>query len=124
MLNREKLLEEISELAVENDMNYFGCTQSVLTALQEKLNIGSRDIFKAGSALAGGVARCGETCGALTEGYGAAKVGVEKTKDMVSESGRSKWLGERSVGHPDPGAMAFLLMLGSLITHLKKENDS
>jgi len=61
---------------------------------------------------------------ALTEAYEAAQVGVEKTKDMVSESGRSKWLGERSVGHPDPGAIAFLLMLGSLITHLKKENDS
>jgi dihydroxyacetone kinase-like protein len=60
---------------------------------------------------------------ALTEAYEAAKVGVEKTKGMVSESGRSKWLGERSVGHPDPGAMAFLLMLESLIIHLKKEGS-
>lgn len=34
--------------------------------MQEKLNIGSPDVFKAGSALAGGVARQGETCGALT----------------------------------------------------------
>jgi C_GCAxxG_C_C family probable redox protein len=34
--------------------------------LQEKLNVGSQEVFKAGSALAGGVARRGETCGALT----------------------------------------------------------
>jgi len=34
--------------------------------LQEKLNIGDEISFMAGSALAGGVARHGETCGALT----------------------------------------------------------
>ena len=34
--------------------------------MQEKLGVGSHDVFKAGSALAGGVARQGETCGALT----------------------------------------------------------
>lgn len=33
--------------------------------MQEKLKVGSADIFKAGSTLAGGVARQGETCGAL-----------------------------------------------------------
>ena len=34
--------------------------------MQEKLNVGSKELFKAGSALAAGVARRGETCGALT----------------------------------------------------------
>jgi C_GCAxxG_C_C family probable redox protein len=34
--------------------------------LQEKLNVGSKEVFKVGSALAGGVALRGETCGALT----------------------------------------------------------
>jgi hypothetical protein len=34
--------------------------------LQEKLNVGSKEVFKAGSALAAGVAKRGETCGALT----------------------------------------------------------
>jgi dihydroxyacetone kinase-like protein len=60
---------------------------------------------------------------ALDKAYKAAKEGVEKTKDMISEAGRGKWLGERSLGHTDPGAMAFLLMLGSLITHLKKKSN-
>lgn len=66
MKNREKLLDEIFEAALQNDMIYRGRTQSVLAALQEKLNVGSKEVFKAGSALAGGVARRGETCGALT----------------------------------------------------------
>jgi C_GCAxxG_C_C family probable redox protein len=34
--------------------------------LQDKLDIGSEAAFMAGSSLAGGVARAGETCGALT----------------------------------------------------------
>lgn len=34
--------------------------------MQEKFNVGTPAVFKAGSALAGGVARQGETCGALT----------------------------------------------------------
>ncbi len=34
--------------------------------MQEKLDVGSREVLKAGSALAGGVALQNETCGALT----------------------------------------------------------
>jgi C_GCAxxG_C_C family probable redox protein len=33
--------------------------------LQEKLNVGSKEVFKAASALAAGVAKRGESCGAL-----------------------------------------------------------
>ena len=45
--------------------------------------MGSKDVFKAGSALAGGVARRGETCGALTGaimGVGCL-VGRERLED-------------------------------------------
>jgi C_GCAxxG_C_C family probable redox protein len=84
MGHQEKLLEEIFELALLNDMNYFGWTQAVLAALQEKLNIGSAEVFKAGSALAGGVARQGETCGALTGAVMAigSVVGRERLEDI------------------------------------------
>jgi C_GCAxxG_C_C family probable redox protein len=52
--------------------------------LQEKLNVGSREVFKAGSALAGGVARRGETCGALTGAIMAigSLVGRERLEDI------------------------------------------
>jgi C_GCAxxG_C_C family probable redox protein len=51
--------------------------------LQEKLHVGSAEVFKAGSALAGGVARRGETCGALTGAIMAvcSVVGREKLED-------------------------------------------
>lgn len=42
---------------------------------------------------------------------GEAKHGMESTKDIVSNKGRSKRLGYRSQGHVDPGAMSAYLML-------------
>ena len=51
--------------------------------MQEKLNVGSKDVFKAGSALAAGVAKRGETCGALTGAIMAigTLVGRERLED-------------------------------------------
>lgn len=43
---------------------------------------------------------------ALTAATGAAKGGVESTKDMVATMGRAKSLGDRALGHPDPGAIS------------------
>ncbi|WED24761.1 dihydroxyacetone kinase subunit L [Vibrio sp. JC009] len=41
----------------------------------------------------------------------AAQQGVEKTKDMIATTGKAKTLGERSLGHPDPGAISMSLIL-------------
>ncbi len=60
-------VREIRRRAHEND-RYSGCSQSVLLALQEGLGIGGLESFKAATALSGGVARRGETCGALIGG--------------------------------------------------------
>jgi dihydroxyacetone kinase-like protein len=53
--------------------------------------------------------------GGLTEvlerGAAAAEAGAEATKAMSARKGRASYLGERSVGHPDPGAIAAHLML-------------
>ena len=45
---------------------------------------------------------------AVTE---AARQGMEATKDMVASVGKAKTLGERSLGHPDPGAVSTYLIL-------------
>lgn len=52
--------------------------------MQEKINAISRDVFKAGSALAGGVARQGETCGALLGAIMAigSCIGRERLEDI------------------------------------------
>jgi dihydroxyacetone kinase-like protein len=53
--------------------------------------------------------------GGLTEvldrGTAAAEAGAEATKSMSARKGRASYIGERSVGHPDPGAIAAHLML-------------
>jgi C_GCAxxG_C_C family probable redox protein len=75
--------------------------------LQEKLNVGSREIFKAGSALAGGVARQGETCGALTGTIMAigSLVGRERLEDMnqyqkaLEPAMRAYHLFKEEIGH-------------------------
>ncbi|GAM73294.1 putative dihydroxyacetone kinase [Vibrio ishigakensis] len=41
----------------------------------------------------------------------AAQAGVEATKDMIATTGKAKTLGERSLGHPDPGAMSMAFIL-------------
>ena len=41
----------------------------------------------------------------------AARLGMEHTRDMVANVGKAKPLGERSLGHPDPGAISMYLIL-------------
>ena len=52
----------------------------------------------------------------LQAGLAAAKEGVEKTKDMIATKGRASYLGERSLGHQDPGATSFTLMLETIVS--------
>ena len=41
----------------------------------------------------------------------AAEEGIEYTKTIIATKGRASYLGERSIGHQDPGATSFTLML-------------
>ena len=51
----------------------------------------------------------------LVQVQAAAKAGAEATKAMVATKGRSSRLGERSLGHVDPGAVSAAMIL-SVIT--------
>lgn len=44
----------------------------------------------------------------------AAQEGVEATKDMVANFGRAKSLGERALGHPDPGSISICIILEAM----------
>ncbi|WP_081651680.1 dihydroxyacetone kinase subunit DhaL [Megasphaera massiliensis] len=48
---------------------------------------------------------------ALTDAAAAAEKGVEYTKTIIATKGRASYLGERSVGHQDPGATSALYLL-------------
>jgi len=66
--SREKLLDRVAWAAYYNDRVYEGCSRSVLFALETHLQLSDGQALQASTALAGGVARMGETCGAITGG--------------------------------------------------------
>jgi len=47
----------------------------------------------------------------LSAGVDASWKGVEYTKTIAATKGRASYLGDRSIGHQDPGATSFTMML-------------
>jgi phosphoenolpyruvate---glycerone phosphotransferase subunit DhaL len=74
--------------------------KTVLDALQPSL-----DALRAAPA---------DTAAALAAMIRAASSGVERTRAGQSRRGRAAWLQERSAGHADPGATAYVRLLESL----------
>jgi len=68
-------------------------------------------MFPATRAMKESYAADGDYKKALQAGVDAAKAGVEFTKTIIATKGRASYLGERSIGHQDPGATSFTLML-------------
>ncbi|MFC8967096.1 MULTISPECIES: dihydroxyacetone kinase subunit DhaL [unclassified Streptomyces] len=56
---------------------------------------------------------------ALGESFGAAKTAAEEgaaaTTPLQARKGRASYLGERSIGHQDPGATSASLLIGALV---------
>ena len=50
----------------------------------------------------------------LSAGIAAAHGGVEFTKTIAATKGRASYIGERSIGHQDPGATSFAFLLESI----------
>jgi dihydroxyacetone kinase-like protein len=57
---------------------------------------------------------------ALHAGAIAAENGAESTRNMIARLGRASRLGERSVGHIDPGAASAAILMRSLACSLSK----
>jgi len=60
-------------------------------------------------ALAGGAS----LVQAMTAAESAANAGRDATTPMIARKGRASYLGERSVGHQDPGATSVALLVGA-----------
>jgi dihydroxyacetone kinase-like protein len=56
---------------------------------------------------------------ALSSFEQAAKKGMESTEDMMAKMGRASRLGERTIGHQDPGATSCYFILKSFARMLK-----
>jgi dihydroxyacetone kinase-like protein len=54
----------------------------------------------------------------------AAKRGMENTKEMVATMGRAKSLGDRALGHPDPGAISTHLIFSFMLEYVGNEQKA
>lgn len=52
----------------------------------------------------------------------AADEGVEYTKTIIAKKGRASYLGERSLGHQDPGATSVLIIIRALTDFYSKNS--
>jgi phosphoenolpyruvate---glycerone phosphotransferase subunit DhaL len=60
----------------------------------------------------------GDLAAAVTAGRDAAVAGRDATVPMIARKGRASYLGERSVGHMDPGAASMALLFEALAAGL------
>jgi dihydroxyacetone kinase len=62
--------------------------------------------------------------GALRDAAVAASRAAEDTAALTPRLGRARPLAERSVGHPDPGAVSFAVIVGALAARSAQEEES
>lgn len=82
--------------AEPGDKTIVDALQPAVMALKESLNAGKTATEALGAAVT------------------AAEDGVEYTKGIIARKGRASYLGERSLGHQDPGATSTYLMLRTM----------
>ncbi|HFE67265.1 MAG TPA: dihydroxyacetone kinase ADP-binding subunit DhaL [Chloroflexi bacterium] len=73
------------------------------------------------SALKAAVEAGDDTVTALEKSVAAAERGMKDTIPMQARKGRASYLGERSIGHQDPGATSSYLILNALLETVKGE---
>jgi dihydroxyacetone kinase-like protein len=61
----------------------------------------------------------GERMGAIPAVRATATASREATKDMLATRGRASFLGERSIGHYDPGATSSMLLIQAVCDALE-----
>jgi len=55
-----------------------------------------------------------DTAGGLEQALAAAEQGMKDTIPMLAKKGRASYLGERSIGHQDPGATSSYLLIRTM----------
>lgn len=60
---------------------------------------------------------------ALKEAREIAFKEMEETKNIAARKGRASYLGERSIGHQDPGATSSYIMINTIYEYLQKKEE-
>ena len=76
--------------------------------------IGQKTMLDTLVPAAAALAADGDPRTAMLRAVEAARAGCDSTRDMVAQRGRASYLGERAVGHLDPGALSSLLLVEAL----------
>jgi dihydroxyacetone kinase-like protein len=76
--------------------------------------------FPAIEALKKSIADGADTVAALGSAVDAAEAGMKATIPLQARKGRASYLGERSIGHQDPGATSTYLILNALLDAVKQ----
>jgi len=63
--NKKGAMQKVYELAHECEYTHHGCSQCVILALQDVLDLRDDGVFKAASGVSGGIGQMHDTCGAL-----------------------------------------------------------
>src|SRR5262249_5287547 len=106
--------------AAEDAQTWATAFQAGCTALAELGGAAAGDrtmldaLLPAAAAFQGGVGSRRTWAEALRSAADAAATGVRATAAMMPRRGRSSYLGERVLGHPDPGAEAVAVVLDAL----------
>jgi dihydroxyacetone kinase-like protein len=80
-----------------------------------KAELGEKTMLDAWAPAAEAIAAAAGPLGArLAAAEAAARTGAEATKGMVAGKGRSVRLGERALGHVDPGAASAVIVLAAM----------
>jgi dihydroxyacetone kinase-like protein len=86
-----------------NDKTMVDALSPAVTAMREMLETGA------------------PLCDLLTQAVTAAEKGMKETIGIIARKGRASYLGERSIGHQDPGATSSYLLLAAAAETLKNE---
>ncbi|MEI2583798.1 dihydroxyacetone kinase subunit DhaL [Scytonema sp. PRP1] len=108
-----------------NEQDMLGLLQAGLDGVlgRGKAQLGDKTMLDALSpavtAFGQAVGEGNSTLEAMQRAVAAGEQGMKDTTLMLAKKGRASYLGERSVGHQDPGATSSYLMLKSLLTVLE-----
>ena len=117
-----KVLAGKSELSAEDMKSVF---EAAIAGIQKrgKAVRGEKTmldaIIPASEAYSAKLAEGADMVSALDSACEAARNGVEYTKTIIATKGRASYLGERSIGHQDPGATSSLITLEAIRDFLK-----
>ena len=79
-----------------------------------KAQVGDKTMVDALEPAVAAFARADDFSAAWSAAAEAARAGAESTRDLVARQGRAKFLGERAIGHIDPGAATVALMFAAV----------